>query len=285
MESKDKDIRLLLNSLIVYFNGDIFSLKKHAPFYSQGKIFIPRELESILLRKVPRRVPLISVKRVVIDPGHGGRDPGAISRRGLKEKDINLVVAKLLKRELEKRGFRVYLTRVRDVYLSLQRRVQIAKERRADLFVSVHTNSNRDQGVNGVEVYFLSPRYSGKSKRVTTLTKRLSLDLGISSNKKGGSGGNIYIGNNTISREFATCLVSIFRKLGFKVRPPQGAPFYVLKYGYVPGVLVEIGYLTNRYEEKLLRSSRYQKQVAEAIALGVEALNDRYTKLAREYMD
>lgn len=285
IKSKEKDIRVLLNSPVVYFNGYTFYVK-NSPFYEKGLIYLPRELEEIISRKPSlTQVRTISINTVVVDPGHGGKDPGAISRRGTKEKDINLKVAKLLKKELEKRGIEVHLTRSQDVFLTLRRRVQIAKERNADLFISIHSNSNRNREVNGVEVYYLSPRYFDDDKKVAKLAKETPSGLkhDYSANTKFIIWDLICVENNAVSIEFAVCLVDIFKRLGFKTKPPKGAPFYVLKYGYVPSVLVEIGYLSNYYEEKLLRSWRYQKQLAEAIALGVASLNERYVKLAKEY--
>ncbi len=282
LTAEDKDIRLLLNSSLFLFNGHLFSLK-NPPYYCEGKIYLPRELKDIVSKKIPFYKPsLIHVKTIVIDPGHGGKDPGAISPRGLKEKDVNLKVAKLLKEELEKKGFVVYLTRTKDVYLSLQRRVEFAREKNADLFISIHANSNRNRRVNGVEVYYLSPWFNKVNKPLNLAKKRKPPQLKKDSLVARAIFWDMICSqNNLVSREFANILVRIFRSMGFKTKPPKKATYYVLKFGYVPSVLVEIGYLSNYYEEKLLRSYRYQKQVAEAIALGVFNLNDRYYKLVK----
>ncbi|MCK4810554.1 MAG: N-acetylmuramoyl-L-alanine amidase [Candidatus Omnitrophica bacterium] len=282
LNSTDKDIRLVLNSLLVYFNGEIFNLRG-SPFYEKGRIFIPEELGKLISKKIRKITPAISMKIIVIDPGHGGKDPGAISRGGLKEKDVNLKVSKLLKRELETRGFKVYLTRKTDIYLTLQRRVDIARERRADLFISVHANANHSRKVSGVEVYHLSSRHFNSEKRLSKLAKQVSRPAeGHYSKCTQKIVSDLVKGkNNAFSLNTASTLVNTFKKLGFKVKTPRGAPFYVLKYNHVPSVLVEIGYLSNRYEEKLLRSSRYQKEVARAIALGVVSLNNHYSRLAK----
>ena len=90
------------------------------------------------MRKIPTpEIPAIAIKTIVLDPGHGGKDPGAISKRGIKEKHLNLKITKLLKKELERRGFRVYLTRSSDMFLTLQGRVEKAKQKNADLFISI----------------------------------------------------------------------------------------------------------------------------------------------------
>ncbi len=283
LDSPDKDIRLILNSFFLYFNGASFSLRS-APFYNKGKIFIPRELEKIISRKVSKITPAISIKRIIIDPGHGGKDPGAISKRGLREKDVNLKVSKLLKKELERKGFKVYLTRKTDVYLTLQRRVDIAREKRADLFISIHANANHSRKVSGVEVYHLASSHLNSKKRLSKLAKQVSRPAeGHYSKSTQKIVSDLVKGrNNAFSLDAASILVNTFKKLGFKVKTPRGAPFYVLKYNHVPSVLVEIGYLSNHYEEKLLRSSRYQQQVVRAIALSVVSLDNRYSRLAKK---
>ncbi len=274
LKTKGKDIRLLLNSSIVFFNGCFFSLK-NPPFYEEGKIYIPLDLKKIISKKLPSlKLEDFSTKTVVIDPGHGGKDPGAISPWGLREKDINLKVAKLLKKELEKKGFLVYLTRDKDKFLSLKERVKFAKEKEADLFISIHANFNRNRYIRGVEIYYLSPYFSQKLKPFY-LAKKERNNYSLKFWK------NLCYRNNSISKEFANCLVEIFKEMGFKVTSKR-AKFYVLKYGYVPAILVEIGYLSNYYEERLLRSARYQRQVARAISLAVSLLNDQYEKFVQK---
>ncbi len=284
MDSATQEIRLLLNSLIVYFNGTTFYLDE-APYYSDGKLYLPLQLRQIITRKSPgRQVPFVEIKTIVIDPGHGGKDPGAISRRGLKEKDVNLALAKVLKDELAGLGFGVYLTRSTDVYLSLRQRVRMASSKKADLFISLHANSNKNRKVNGVEVYYLSPKYFDDAAKVVALTENASLDFGgrFSKKTKAIIWDLISTENNALSTEYANVLVGMFKRLGFKVKPARGAPFYVLKYASVPSVLVEAAYLSNYYDEKLLRSTQYRKQVAQAIALGVKRFNDRYAKITKK---
>jgi len=187
---------------------------------------------------------------------------------------VNLKIAKILKKELEKKGFLVYLTRDKDKFLSLEERTRFAKEKGADLFISIHANSNRNRYIRGVEIYYLSPYFSKKLKPFY-LAKKEGDNYSLRFWQ------TLCYRNNTISGEFANCLVEVFKEMGFKVAPKR-AKFYVLKYGYVPSVLVEIGYLSNYYEERLLRSRRYQRQVARAISLAVSALNDRYEKFVQK---
>jgi N-acetylmuramoyl-L-alanine amidase len=279
--SGDKEVRLILNSLIGYFDGSIFYLKR-PPFYFQGKILLPKELEEIVSSKnIISFRPLFNIKTIVIDPGHGGKDPGAISPQGLKEKELNLKVSKYLKEELERRGFKVILTRSRDTYLTLKERVRVAKKYNADLFVSIHTNSNRNRYIRGVEIYYLSPSKFNSEERALKLAK--GVDFGnLPTDAKVILWDLLLSKNYALSTEFANSLYLIFKNLGFKVSPPKKAPFYVLKFAYVPSVLVEIGYLSNPYEEKILRKRYYRKQIAEAIALGIVSLNKRYLRLVKQ---
>jgi len=282
--SPDVDMRLLLTSGLIYFNGRVFSIKS-VPFYSQGKIFVPGELAnffSLKSKEAFRLLPLpISIKTIVIDPGHGGKDPGAISRSGLKEKDVNLKVSRYLKSDLEAKGFKVYLTRDRDVYLTLKQRVELAKRYDADLFISIHANANRSRKVRGFEVYYLSERYFDSESKALVMAENASLGFeenNLSKNTSRIVWDLICTENNALSLEFANIVISTFKRMGFYTRLPRGAPFYVLKYAYIPSVLVEVGYLTNYNEEKLLRKSHYLKQVSKGIAISIDLLNRRYAK-------
>ncbi len=182
-----------------------------------------------------------SIKTIVVDPGHGGRDPGARSKHGLEEKYVTLDIARDLKKDLTARGFKVYLTRNKDIYLSLEERGKIAFRRHADLFISIHVNANRSRRVRGVEVYYFS------SHSIQSLA-------------------------------FARMVIATLKEMGFKTRPPRRAAFRVLKYARIPGVLVETGYLSNSSEEKLLKTAYYQKRIAYGIALSVHHLNQRYAE-------
>lgn len=280
--SGGKDIRLILNSNVVYFNGSISTLSG-APQYLSGKLFVPRDLEKIILsREAVFTKSIFVIKTVVIDPGHGGKDPGAISCRGMKEKDLNLKIAKYLKEELEASGFKVILTRDRDVYISLQSRVNIAKRHNADIFISIHGNSNRSKRIRGAEVYYLSPNRLNSQERALKLAKEEKFCLKtVNPDTEAILWDLLLTKNYALSVELSHSLYFSFKNLGFSVRSPKKAPFYVLRLAYVPSVLVETGYLSNKYEERWLRKVSYQKQIAEAIALAVVSMNKQYNSLAR----
>jgi N-acetylmuramoyl-L-alanine amidase len=277
LRSKDNEVKILINSLAAVVGGTPIMLKNQ-PFYSKGKILVPRELEKIITneRFVDFR-PLFNIKTIVLDPGHGGKDPGAISACGLKEKTINLIITKILRKKLQAKGYRVIMTRTRDVFLSLAERTAVAKRANADLFISVHANANRSRKVSGVEVYYLNPNRLNSAQRAIKMSKRGKFNRKpMSRDAVAILWDLLFTKNHSFSTELSNLLYFNFKKLGFSVKPPRTAGFYVLKNAYVPSVLVEAGYLSNVNEAKALRKSYYQKQVAEAIMLSVEALSKRY---------
>lgn len=277
--SEKEEIRLLLNTPTVYLNGAIYNIDS-APYYSLGKIIIPRSLEDLIYSKEPLTVkPAFVSKTIVLDAGHGGKDPGAISRNKLREKNINLAVVKYLKENLESRGFKVILTRSHDTFLTLEERVRVAKKYNADLFLSIHSNSNPSAALSGAEIYYLSPARLDSQNRAVLLAKQgdFGYKKKLSSEVKTILWDMMLTKNYALSIDVANSLYSTFKNLGFTVRPIKQAPYYVLRFAYTPSVLVELGYLSNRYEEKTLRKQYYQKQLAEAIALGIVTLNKKYT--------
>lgn len=280
LSSNKLDLKLLIASSIAYCNGRVINLSR-SPVYKNGNIFIPLELEKIISSTfLPQREHFF-IKTIVIDPGHGGRDPGAISRTGLKEKTVNLKVARYLKQELENEGFNVYLTRNRDLYLTLDQRVEVARRKSADLFISMHANSNPSRSVRGFEVYYLSERYFDKSKQLRKLTSHAPFNCrGQTLSKQTGqrTWDSFLAKNNRLSLRYANSLRATIQTLGFSTKSPRGAPFYVLKYAYVPSVLVEIGYLSNSREEKMLRKNYYLRQIAKGISLSVVKFNRAYAR-------
>jgi len=282
MHSPEKEIKLLLNSPVVSIAGSILNFK-NAPLYYQGNIFIPRQIENVInSREFVVFKPLFAIKTVVIDPGHGGKDPGAVSPRGLKEKIINLQISKYLKQELQKQGFKVFLTRDKDNYLSLRQRVDFARKNNADLFISIHTNSSHSQKLSGAEIYYLLPSRINSRERSIRLARSEKFqgkDIGF--DVEAMLWDLIITKNYSFSVELSDALYFAFKDFGFKVRSPKKAPFYVLRYAYVPSVLVETGYLSNYYEEKALRGKHYQKQIAQAVTAGVMKLKKRYATVGR----
>ncbi|MCF7873423.1 MAG: N-acetylmuramoyl-L-alanine amidase [Candidatus Omnitrophica bacterium] len=273
--SKTTKADLLISSSIGVIDGNFFSLKRPI-LQKNGKIFIPEQFQTIFQAKSYKSQPFFQIKTVMVDPGHGGKDPGAISRSGLKEKTINLIVSKILKKELEQKGFKVYLTRETDTYLSLKERVELAKKYRCDLFISIHANANNSLRVKGIEVYYLRSNELDSLRRAKKLSK-----LNYFIDNKSHPGAETILWDLNLTKNYqlsvltSNSLYFTFHKLDFDVKAPREANFYVLRNAYVPAVLFEMGYLTNQDEERFLRNSYYQKQIAQTIVLALNSLNKK----------
>ncbi|MBI5144603.1 MAG: N-acetylmuramoyl-L-alanine amidase [Candidatus Omnitrophica bacterium] len=283
-------INLRVGERMVLVDGLTRYLNHPVELY-QGTVVVPYRFKEQIIDILFRRelpsaqapaLPL-KIKKIVIDPGHGGTDPGAIGRRGLREKDVNLDVAKRLATLLRRQGVEVTMTRTVDKFISLQRRVDIANSSGADLFLSLHSNANRVRGLNGLEVYYVSPKVSD-SQRALSSAKDASLALGnaqiasSSLNLKAILWDMIYTSNRAESIVLSRSICrAINRQLDTKVIGVKGGNFYVLKGARIPAVLIEIGFLSNYNEERLLRNSYYRQQMAEAIAQGIENYARDYT--------
>ena len=218
-------------------------------------------------------------KTIVIDPGHGGKDSGAVGYNHLQEKKSVLAVALKLKNELKKRGYRVIMTRSRDKFIDLKNRTHYANKNKADLFISIHANAiegSKKYSVKGIETFYLSPARSARAKRAAAKENKASL-INMDSISKNTllSFLNRYKINQ--SKKLAIDVQSnLLRDLRKKysavddgaVRP---APFWVLVGAGMPAVLIEIGYITNPTEAKRLFNPFYQKMLAEGIADGIES--------------
>ena len=215
----------------------------------------------------------LGIARVVIDPGHGGNDPGA-QVRGLSEAELTLDVALRLEKLLQKQpGVEVVLTRRRDVYVTLEERTAIANRAGADLFLSIHTNASDDTRAAGIETYFLN-------FATTSAAEAVAARENAGSNRAMRELNDIVKAialNNKIdeSRDFATAvqgaMVSRLKRVNAQARNlgVKQAPFMVLIGATMPSVLAEISFITNRQEAALLRTARYRDQIAEALFTGV----------------
>jgi len=224
------------------------------------------------------QVKVLKKKVVVIDPGHGGEDPGAIGRRGTHEKDVVLGIAKKLQRILKARGYEAFLTRKGDYFISLRERGKIAREYGADIFISIHADACRSRGAHGSSVYCLST--SGASSEAAQLlaqSENLSDIIGGSEYESGnGDSGPIALDmlqTETLNRSRAfgaVALKRIKRVNHVRTSRVQEAPFRVLKLPDITSLLVETAYISNPREELMLRSSSGQTDMAWAIAYAVD---------------
>lgn len=273
----DEDRVLIEMFLTEHAEAKVFKLRpvEDKPYRIVVDIVLP-EVEKKATEE-RERVKVTSKKKiVVIDPGHGGDDPGAIGRSGTREKTVVLAISKKIRDVLNKKeGYRAFLTREGDYYVPFRKRLKIAREYQADLFLSIHADAERTRTAAGASVYSLSLRSaSSEAARILARNENLADIVGGEAN------------GDTPKEETDPILLNMFqtntlnasKTLGYmllhnmgsvnriKFATVQEAPFMVLKLPEVPSVLVETAYISNRREEKLLRSPKFQKEIAEAIA-------------------
>jgi N-acetylmuramoyl-L-alanine amidase len=215
---------------------------------------------------------------IALDPGHGGRDPGAIGKRGTREKDIVLAVAKKMKTLINRTpGYRAVLTRDADRYITLRNRVKKARQAKADIFISIHADSFHKSNVKGASVYALSLRGASSEAARWIARKENSSDLigGISLDDKDDLIASVLLDLSqtaTIqdSLELGSDVLSQLGKVSrLNNRKVQQAGFAVLKAPDMPSILVETAFLSNPSEEKKLRSPRHQHKLAKAVFAGI----------------
>lgn len=233
---------------------------------------------SPLLRPSSRQVRVVA-----LDPGHGGRDPGAMSNAGLMEKSITLATARELRRELSALGsYRVVLTRDHDVFIPLRDRIAIARKAGADLMVSIHANKLGDDSVRGLSVYTLS-EHASDTEAAALAESENKADVISHLDLRGATPEmtNILIDlsqrdtmNNSI--RLASLIVdSVRRETRLLPRPHRFAGFAVLKAPDVPAVLVELGFLSNHDDVSSLTSVKARKGLVRALARGIDAYFSR----------
>lgn len=221
---------------------------------------------------------------VVLDPGHGGVDPGALGTTGTREKDITLAMAKELKQTLEASGrFTVVLTRDTDIFIPLQQRVRLARDAGASLFLSLHADSVNVASISGASIYTLSEQASDKeAEALAAKENRADLIGGLDLGDQGNDVAAILISlaqreTMNLSARFASYLVPEFSKDWHLLRNTHRfAGFAVLKAPDVPSVLVELGYLSNPNDERALSRPAGRKPVVDAVARAVNRYFDQH---------
>lgn len=236
----------------------------------------------------PARQPVDTKKSkhvIVIDPGHGGKDPGAIGYSGVYEKNITLAMGKELKSTLEKAGYTVYLTRSTDIFINLRERYQIARRKKADLFISVHADSAKNRSATGLSVYTLSENASDReAAALAERENKADLIGGMDLNNEDKELTSVFISlsqnmTRKNSSDFAELLQAEMKKsIKLVNNAHRFAGFAVLKAPDIPSVLLELGYLSNRNEEKLLKQTDYRKKLAQST---LQAVN-KYFSVPRE---
>ncbi len=290
LKPKIKTPNIFKNIRIAQFNKNTFRLvfdsRKVRKYYLtiRNKNII---IDFYKIKPTKRTVPYINIasssfspndKIIVLDPGHGGKDSGAIGYRGKYEKRAVLAIALKCSRELKKRGYKVYLTRKNDTFVKLRSRTNFANHKNADLFISIHANAaprkSKYLTSKGVETYFLSTNRSQRSMNVAALENRSAMEdmdyyskntfLNVMNREK-------IIQANKMALDIQQGILKSIRK---KYRIIDGgvreAPFWVLVGAQMPAILIETGYITNPTEGTRLFNFQYQNLLAKGIADGVD---------------
>ncbi|GBE03451.1 N-acetylmuramoyl-L-alanine amidase AmiC precursor [bacterium BMS3Abin09] len=237
-------------------------------------------LEPLEVKKTPGNKFMNNIRTVVIDAGHGGKDPGAVGLRGLREKDITLSVGKKLGKIIEKKhGVNVIYTRTRDRFVSLNKRTQLANSSKADLFISIHTNASKRRGARGIETYFLN--WTNEDQAMKVAARENGIPLWKMKKQQGGlkmilqdlARSNKKEESMRLAYNVQNAMINTLKKDYHRIEDHgvKFALFYVLVGAEMPSILVEISFISNRDEEKRLANNRYRDKVAEAIAKGVNA--------------
>jgi len=216
---------------------------------------------------------------IVIDAGHGGKDPGCIGRGGTKEKTVVLSVAKKLKNKLDANGYKTFLTRSNDTYLKLAERAEFAEKKHADLFISLHANANPSRDMRGFSVYTLSEKASDEEAQKLAESENAADKIDVNGFEQFSKDIRVALSSlqqravAELSEEYANgCAKSLNRASVEQQKGPavRHAPFAVLR-STVPGALIELGHLSNKKEEGLLKSDSHQNKLVDAIAKSINS--------------
>lgn len=245
---------------------------------------VPASRAEAAARETPDPAPAKAARRdlrplIAIDPGHGGVDPGAHSRHRVWEKHITLAQARELRRQLLRTGrYRVVMTRDRDVFVRLRDRIRIAQRAGADLFISLHADSISDPHVRGGSVYTLSERASDReAEALAAKENRADIIAGVDLNQQSETVARILIDlRQRLTTNDSVRLASNVTHEMAKTRRllrnnHRFAGFAVLKAPDIPSILIEMGYLSNAKDERLLTSSKHRRRLASALVAAIDA--------------
>ena len=244
--------RLIFNNTLILMNGPLTVKSKHS-FLTATDI-----TETVTPLLMPQK-PLSQyqpIKRVILDPGHGGSDPGAIGKTGIKEKDVVFDIAKRCQKKLNAMGIQTVMTRKKNRKLHLKERPRMAKKLQADLFVSIHANSSRNRAAKGIETHILpvanfpctAPSSLPKTAYAGNTWDQINLLLAY------------YIHKSALATTSAAD------------RGVRRSRFSVLRHATCPAILIECGFLSNKAEEKNLNNPAYRDKIATGIANGIKEL-------------
>ncbi len=297
----DEQLIFLLDSSYLQHGTNYFNMM-HDIIQQDGKYLLPVGFLKVILPqilndrltwqddKLVATAPIDnSIRRIVLDPGHGGKDPGAVgySKKHF-EKEIVLELALKLKKKLEQElDVVVLLSRDKDEFVSLQQRTKFANKNQADLFISLHCNAHRNSKVDGVEVFYLSTAKTDEARAVEALENQVVYEYegGKDAVKKYDDLAFILADmaqsehleeSYTLGANLQTALVSSTKSYD---RGVKQANFYVLRGAFMPAVLIEYGFLSNKDEEKKLANSSYQEKLIESTFIGIRDFKMKYDQM------
>ena len=249
---------------------------ENIPAKHQKKVQVAKKVEKPATKNLEKYTKKEDTPLIVIDPGHGGKDFGAKGKNGLLEKDVNLSLSKKVKAILEKKyKYRVIMTRTDDTFIPLDSRGDIANEKGADLFISIHANAAKNSTAHGIETYYLG---IGNSEQAQETAARENGKLVQSVKDDQVQQILASLISTTKINDSARLAVQVQNKLyksvkqkyrGVKNLGVKVGPFFVLHDTSMPSILIEVGFVTNSREGKRLKNSKYQDKLAEAIAKGI----------------
>jgi N-acetylmuramoyl-L-alanine amidase len=281
LNADEHTARLRIDSDVVLFDDHLVRLSDEVKMIDSEVIVPPDFYDKVIQPltvpakrfSITKKERMIRVREIVIDAGHGGKDPGAISSSNLKEKDVVLDIAKKTAALLRKDGIKVRMTRDRDEFITLERRTEIASKQQVDMFISIHANANKTRSISGLEVYVLRPQGRDfKEKQIQKNYHHLFSELKMES--KGDVSqiiGDMLDQRKSAASERLADIIGkqIARSAKAQNRGVREAGFFVLRNTIIPAVLIEVGYLTNPREAALLEDSSYREKIAKGIAKGI----------------
>ncbi|MBJ80943.1 MAG: hypothetical protein CMH60_06465 [Myxococcales bacterium] len=280
----------ILQSKRAEYTGARQKLKAVVERYGSGdQVHLAREMLGDLPGAKKVRKPEAKVQskkfRVILDPGHGGHDAGALGDRKLQEKDVVLAIAQELATLLRSAGIEVLLTRERDTFVSLDQRASFANRHQGDLLISIHANAHENRNVGGVETYYLdvsNRRYKGRLRHAMRNQKKAINDLNYilsDLSTKADTRASLILAQQVQGK-----LVPALRSAGGKIRDlgTKAAVFQILIDTQMPSVLAEVAFVSNPHEGRFLRSGMGQKRVASALYEAVLAYRKKMASVQQK---
>jgi N-acetylmuramoyl-L-alanine amidase len=294
LDSQDLKIKFMGDENEVLINNEICILSNKILLIEKG-MFIPYEFMGKIRRKInPIAKNIVSkpfaafekkskIKTIVIDAGHGGKDPGAVGKSGLQEKNLVLDIALKLKKICAANGYKVIMTRQSDMFIPLWMRSKIANKAKADLFISIHANAAKDRSAKGAEIFYLSDAMDDYSRSIealenASLTYEDKLYSSYSYNLDNTKKAIWDLTCDEYRRESIVLSKYILQDMcnasDLEFRKVKCARFYVLKHTMLPSILVEVGFLSNASDEKKIARDSVRTSISKGIFKGIQ----RYSK-------